>query len=180
LNGHKALSCNNRNPIEKTMRAWDRPFQPPRNRRLDPLLYRNPGYVYFITIRAFRDCKPFVSGNMNAPILQILREQQNACGCVLYIYCLMPDHIHFLASPKTEQVSVLDYVVRFKGKSTHESWKTGWRGKLWQPRFYDHIVRSEENLVDIANYILENPVRKGLCESADDWQWSGHMNPLPT
>jgi putative transposase len=55
----------------------------------------------------------------------------------------------------------------------------GRQGKLWQPRYFDHIVRAEEDLRAIAEYILNNPVRKGLVERAENWPWSGHMNPLP-
>ena len=42
------------------------------------------------------------------------------------------------------------------------------------------IVRSEESLYAIAEYILNNPVRQGFVEHTEDWPWSGHMNPLPT
>jgi REP element-mobilizing transposase RayT len=91
----------------------------------------------------------------------------------------MPDHLHFLSTPKVDGVSVLTLVDQFKGKSTNESWKLGHRGKLWQPRYFDHIVRTEENLRDISEYILNNPVRKGLTLSAATWPWAGHLNPLP-
>ncbi len=50
--------------------------------------------------------------------------------------------------------------------TTNESWKLGWGGRLWQPRFYDHIVRKSEGIAEVARYIFENPDRKGL---ADDY-----------
>jgi REP element-mobilizing transposase RayT len=91
----------------------------------------------------------------------------------------MPNHLHFLISPAKDGVSILDFTHQYKGKTTNLSWKLGWKGILWQPRFYDHIVRAEEDLQAIAEYILENPVRKGLVASAEDWQWSGNFSPLP-
>jgi len=48
-----------------------------------------------------------------------------------------------------------------------------WKGTLWQPRSYDHAIRKEANFIEIVNYILENPVRKGLVTNASDWRWSG-------
>ena len=91
----------------------------------------------------------------------------------------MPDHLHFLPSPRADGISVLTFTNQYKGKATNRSWAVGWQGKLWQPRYYDHIVRQEESLRMIAEYILDNPVRQGLVARAEDWPWSGHMNPLP-
>jgi putative transposase len=112
-------------------------------------------------------------------IIDTLRFEQERLHCWIYTYCLMPDHLHFLINPAQEGVSVLDFTHQFKGKTTNFSWEIGWIGRLWQPRFYDHIVREEEDLLAIAEYILENPVRKGLVSSAEDWRWSGNMFPLP-
>ena len=75
--------------------------------------------------------------------------------------------------------AALTFTDQYKGKATNASWTAGWYGKLWQPRYFDHVVRTEESLVAIAEYILNNPVRQGLVENPDAWQWSGEMNPLP-
>jgi putative transposase len=91
----------------------------------------------------------------------------------------MPDHLHFLISPRQEGISVLTFTDQYKGKATNRSWTVGWTGKLWQPRYFDHIVRSEESLIAIAEYIVNNPVRKGLVDRAEDWLWGGYTNPLP-
>ena len=91
----------------------------------------------------------------------------------------MPDHLHFLVRPQREGASVLKFTDQFKGKTTNRSWNLGWQGKLWQPRYYDHIVRQDESLRAIAGYILANPVRAGLVDSPDQWDWSGLISPLP-
>jgi putative transposase len=158
---------------------WDKPYHPPRNQRLDPELYALAGYIYFMTIRAYRNQSPFSRPNLNQLVLDILREEQERQNCTVYTYCLMPDHLHFLVSPRQDGISVLKFTDQYKGKATNSSWTAGWHGKLWQPRYYDHIVRAEEDLRAIAEYILDNPVRKELIAYADDWPWSGHMNPLP-
>ena len=131
------------------------------------------------TIRAYQKQSPFVRDDLNTLALDILREEQERQNCSVYTYCLMPDHLHFLLSPREDGISVLTFTNQHKGKATNRSWTVGWQGKLWQPRSYDHIVRHEESLRMIAEYILDNPARRGLVESAEDWPWSGHMNPLP-
>ena len=156
-----------------------KPYASPRNKRLEPELYTHPYRVYFITIRAYRNQSPFVTADLNVQLLDVLRSEQTCLFCRVFTYCLMPDHLHFLVSPCQEDVSVLTFTNQHKGKATNGSWRFGWRGRLWQPRYYDHIVRDNEDLFEIARYILHNPVRKSLVQRAEDWPWSGHMNRLP-
>ena len=47
--------------------------------------------------------------------------------------------------------------------------------KLWQPGFFDHILRSDESYGERWTYIHENPVRAGLVESAGDWPYQGEI-----
>lgn len=157
---------------------WDKPYHPPRNQRLDPELYTHASRVYFITVRAYRNQSLFVRDGLNELILNALREEQERQNCIVFTYCLLPDHLHFLVSPRQDGISVLTFTDQYKGKTTNLSWTLGWRGNLWQRRYYDHIVRAEEDLRAIAEYIQNNPVRKGLIEHAENWPWSGHMNPL--
>ena len=159
---------------------WDMPYRPQANQRLDPELYTRVNHVSFVTIRAYKNQSPFVANDLNKTIVDVLREEQDRQNCAVFTYCLMPDHLHFLVSPKMTGTSVLRFTNQYKGKSTNRSWAAGWRGRLWQPRYYDHIIRAEEDLYRIAEYILNNPVRKGLTECCADWPWSGYLNPLPS
>src|SRR5712692_7025208 len=158
--------------------ASAKPYRP-RNQRLAPELYEQAGRVTFITISGLRPASPFTNDPINQAVIDTLRTAQAQYSCMVYTYCLMPDHLHFLIAPQVDGASVLTFCDRFKGLTTRQSWDYDRHGKLWQGRSYDHIVRAEEDLRAIALYILNNPVRKGLCVSPDDWRWSGHMNPLP-
>ena len=158
---------------------WTKPYVPARNQRLPAEMYTMANQVYFITIRAYRDQCPFVCEGLNAGLLQLLRTEQKRQKCLVFTYCLMPDHLHFLVSPAQDGISVLTFVDQYKGKTTYYSWSVGWCGRLWQPRYYDHLVRSDESLAAIAEYIVSNPVRKGLVERAEDWPWAGQMNSFP-
>jgi hypothetical protein len=48
-----------------------------------------------------------------------------------------------------------------------------------QRSFYDHLIRKEEDLRQIAEYILNNPVRKGLVQRCEDYPYCGLIDPLP-
>ena len=47
--------------------------------------------------------------------------------------------------------------------------------ELWQPGFFDHILRSDESYAEKWKYIHENPVRAGLVESAGGWPCQGEI-----
>ncbi len=158
---------------------WKKPYNPAQNQRLDPELYTQSNRIYFITIRAHKNSAPFTRNDLNAMVIDTLREEQDRQNFLIFVYCLMPDHIHFLLSPQRDGLSVLKFTEQYKGKTTNRSWKLGWSGKLWQQRYYDHIIRSSESLIEISKYILNNPVRKEIVEVAEDWQWGGHMSQFP-
>ena len=90
----------------------------------------------------------------------------------------MPDHLHLLCGVNNQEVSVLDFINQFKGKSTRIGWKYGIKGPLWQRRSYDHILRKEENLGEIAEYIVNNPVRRGIVENWEQYAFSGYIDTL--
>jgi REP element-mobilizing transposase RayT len=158
---------------------WTKPYKPVSNQPLDLELYEQSGRITFITIHAYNRLNPFVNDPINQMVIRRLHSEQTRLNCRVFVYCLMPDHLHFLISPNQDGVSILTFTNQFKGKTTNLSWDLGWQGKLWQPRFYDHIVRADENLRAIAEYIIANPVRKDLVSTPEDWPWSGSFSPIP-
>jgi putative transposase len=48
----------------------------------------------------------------------------------------------------------------------------GFRGHLFEERFSSWLVRDEKHFAATILYVLENPVRAGLCASPTDWRWS--------
>ena len=40
---------------------------------------------------------------------------------------------------------------------------------VWQRGFYDHAIRREENLRNVARYIVANPLRAGLVQQIGDY-----------
>jgi len=133
-----------------TFMPWNKPYPPDLNQRLDPELYQLTGYITFITISAYNDLRPFTNLSLNQQIIETLQTEVARLPCAVYTYCLMPDHLHYLISPSQDRASGETFTNQFKGKPTNLSWKFGWHGKLWQPRFYDHIVRADEDLRAIA------------------------------
>jgi predicted NAD/FAD-dependent oxidoreductase len=51
--------------------------------------------------------------------------------------------------------------------------KPGYTDRLWQRSFYDHGIRKIENMNELVNYLLQNPVRKHLVAQWSDYVWMG-------
>ena len=49
---------------------------------------------------------------------------------------------------------------------------------LWQPDFFDHVIRSFESYEEKWKYVRLNPLRAGLVEIADEWPYQGEMDEL--
>jgi putative transposase len=100
---------------------------------------------------------------------------------VLYpAYCLMIDHLHVLAVGTVEAGSDQKLAMTFLRRHLNELLATRYRARL-QKQAYDNVLREKERergaFQVVAFYILENPVRKGLAASADQWGFSGCMVP---
>ena len=148
---------------------------PARNARLDSAVYVESGRPIFVTIRATTGRVPFRSAALNDDVIQTLREQRDRCGCDVYAFCLMPDHLHLVAAPRESSAGVCVFVDRFKSASTRVAWRHGNSGRLW---CHDHVVRVEEALFAICEYVVLNPVRAGLVEEAEDYPWGGLLDPI--
>ncbi|OGU55715.1 MAG: hypothetical protein A2V66_13840 [Ignavibacteria bacterium RBG_13_36_8] len=115
---------------------------------------------------------------------------------LLIAYCIMPNHVHLVFTliverfaeslkgtehNKMQQVgrnSVSPYIVTkilqdLKKYTARESNKIlNRKGQFWQHESYDHVVRDEDDLRRIVEYVLNNPVKAGLINRSEDWKWS--------
>ena len=145
--------------------------------RLPGFDYASPHHAYFVTACA-RDGDPFADPRLAQQIVDSLHWLHHERALLVYAYTLMPDHLHLLAGLQTSDRTLGQLLGAFKSFTTRQSWRLGYRGALWQPRFYDHIVDRAPDGRSIAGYILENPVRRGLIASGDEYPWSGRPDPL--
>jgi REP element-mobilizing transposase RayT len=82
----------------------------------------------------------------------------------------MPDHLHLLVAPKDG--NLIDIIVSWKKFTGNVMRNTGLKGPFWQRGFYDHALRSEEDLVATAEYMVMNPVRSGLVDVWEEYPFS--------
>ncbi len=127
---------------------------------------------YFVTMCAYRRQPILASADMTELLLANLREQSRRHEFGVYAYCVMPDHLHLELFGLADRSNLSMFVHNLKGITCVPAARLG-HPRLWQRSFYDHILRSGDDPDSVAWYIAQNPVRKGLVQSARDWPWSG-------
>ncbi len=89
---------------------------------------------------------------------------------------VMPDHAHTLYYPicdaEGNRYTKTEIVGAIKSASAHSINKLLKRkGTVWQDESFDHVTRKSESVEAKAQYIVENPIRKGLCQKVDDYPY---------
>ena len=144
-------------------------------RRLDRVYIRDP--VYFITAVTTHRRPVLSSAKFQEIAVEVWLRSETLYGWSTGPYVLMPDHVHFFCQANRDEASRLSY---FVGK-----WKE-WTSKyarqrmslatpLWQPEFFDHVIRSNDSMAEKWSYVRNNPERAGLVAEADEWPYAGNL-----
>jgi REP element-mobilizing transposase RayT len=136
-------------------------------------------FAFFLTTRV-AEREPLLIGGSAEIALKCLFTLQRVCRFPLLAFVLMPEHVHVLGI-LTEAVTINKIFGRWKAWVAKElNELAGKNGRFWQAGFYDHAIRNDENLEDIARYIELNPVRRNLIEKPEMYPYSSafHNNRL--
>jgi REP element-mobilizing transposase RayT len=94
----------------------------------------------------------------------------------LHTAVVMPDHVHIVMTPLPsshgEAYALTDILKGLKGASARTiNRETGRSGPVWQHESFDHEIRRDESLRQKCEYVVQNPVRRGLVSSPDEYPW---------
>jgi len=92
-------------------------------------------------------------------------------GVEIWGYCLMPNHVHLIAVPKTQESLRRAVGEAHRRYTRRVNFREKWRGYLWQGRFASFVM-DESYLLAAARYVEWNPVRAKLVARARQWPWS--------
>ena len=87
-------------------------------------------------------------------------------------YCFMPDHVHLLIEGLKDDSDCKRFISRAKQFSGFY-YKQQHKQKLWQRYGYERVVRDDEATIDVARYILANPLRAGLVKDIREFRFTG-------
>jgi putative transposase len=134
----------------------------------------------FLTMRATRS-HDLTTERIGGHILRALRTAAREHGVRISAYCLMPDHLHAVASAKPDGGDLAAWVRAVKRHSARCLRLPG----MWQRSYWDRHAREIEDVGKMIAYVVRNPVRESLCESWEQWPWSwsawheGGLGPDP-
>ena len=154
--------------------------------------YNEPGHAHAFTFSCFRR-QPFLSRERSRQwLIDAIDRARKKHGFHVWAYVIMPEHSHLLIYPIEEEYDISamlasikksvanralafvgrhapDFLTRMRdeqpnGKVAHRFWQRGggYDRNLWSPRYIWQTI----------DYIHDNPVRRGLCDTPADWFWS--------
>jgi REP element-mobilizing transposase RayT len=128
------------------------------------------GSWFFITIKCVPPGKnQLCRGEIGDRVLAAMAHNHNSFIWHCRLVLLMPDHLHgIMAFPREPGMAT--------GIANWKKFTAAKLGVKWQRDFFDHRLRDHHELEEKTSYILLNPVRKGLCERAEDWVWTYRPN----
>jgi putative transposase len=140
--------------------------------RLDEIFQRYDEPVFFLTICTLHRRK-FPSLRKVTEAFETYARCGTESGVAVGRYVLMPDHIHLFVCGDPE-FRLGEWVKGLKRAITSAFSKEE-RQDLWQPGFFDHLLRNDESYGQKWTYVYENPVRAGLVSKAEDWPFQGEV-----
>ncbi|HLF96201.1 MAG TPA: transposase [Methylococcaceae bacterium] len=138
-----------------------------------PLRIEFPGALYHVTSRGDRREDIFEDDDDRALFLAVLGQVIQDFNWVCHAYCLMGNHYHLVVETPDGNLSPgmrqLNGVFTQKTNRRH-----GRSGHVFQGRYKAVLVDADAHLLELARYVVLNPVRAGMVGHAGEWRWSSY------
>lgn len=149
-----------------------------------PLRLQYAGALYHVTSRGDGQEEIYRDNKDRENFLAVLLAVKERFNWTIHAYCLMSNHYHLLI--ETPDANLSKGMRQLNGVYTQRFNRKHQRvGHVYQGRYKAIIVQKENYLLELARYIVLNPVRARMVKSAKDWSWSsyrataGFMQPPP-
>lgn len=130
-----------------------------------------PGYPHHVTQRGNRRQETFFCEEDYEVYLSLMAEWCRKCRVDIWSWCLMPNHVHLIAVPQSEEGLARAIGEAHRRYTRRINFRERWRGHLWQERFASFPM-DETYLLAAARYVEMNPVHAGLVKRPEDYRWS--------
>ncbi len=136
--------------------------------------------IYHVMLRGINRQNIFYDTKDYEIFLELLRKQTHPEDefnrplpphCVIYAYCLMPNHVHLILREKEETLASV-----MKSIGVAYAWHYNKRykhlGPIFQDRFRSEPVNDDAYFFTLLRYIHQNPIKAGMVEEVDQFVWS--------
>jgi putative transposase len=133
-----------------------------------------PRATYFFTVVTYNRIPLFAAPGHVALLREAFQYVKQRRPFCVHAAVVLPDHIHCIWNMGNDA----DYSLRWQMiktqfsrtmRTVNPAWK---RQILWQPRFWEHVIRDDHDLRSHLDYIHYNPVKHGLAIRPLDWEFS--------
>ena len=121
-----------------------------KNIRLRNHDYSTNGYYFVTVLTNYR--RPYLTQNLYRLVNVAIKELNKLDGVKVDYAVVMSNHIHLILILNNSPLRLGEIVRRLKAKTSQ---KAGL--KLWQPNYYEHVIRHDQALSRIRQYIVNNP-----------------------
>ncbi|MCK5545000.1 MAG: transposase, partial [Desulfobulbaceae bacterium] len=138
-----------------------------------PLRITFPGAFYHITSRGNEGKVVFKSKRDREKFLEYLESATKRYDALIHAYCLMDNHYHLMV--ETPSGNLPQIMRHINGAyTTYFNIKRKRSGHLFQGRYKAILVEIDEYAKELSRYIHLNPVRAGMVEKPEAYQWSSY------
>lgn len=130
-----------------------------------------PDHPHHLTQRGVRSMDIFTSDEERSVYLAFVAEECKRHGVEVLAWCLMTNHVHFIAVPKTATSLARAFGEAHRRYTRMKNFAEGVRGYLFQGRFSSSVL-DQTHLFAAVRYAEQNPVRAGMTMLASDYAWS--------
>lgn len=135
-----------------------------------PLRIEFSGALYHVTSRGDGQKDIYLNDLDRREYLSVLSEVCKRFNWTVHAYCLMSNHYHLLL--ETPDGNLSQGMRQLNGVYTQRFNRNHKRvGHVFQGRYKAIIVQKDTCLLELARYIVLNPVRAGMVHAAKDWPW---------
>lgn len=138
-----------------------------------PLRLEYDGAIYHVISRGNAHQEVFHDDRDRIRFLEILNDVVRRYHWICHAYCLMTNHHHLLVETPEAGLSRGMQLLN----SVYAQWfnrRHARAGHLFQGRFKSIVVEKESYLLEVARYVVLNPVRAGMVAKAHEWPWSSY------
>ena len=126
------------------------------------------GRAYLVTAVCIGRAPVFSDWRLGRLVVREFRMAQDLGIADSLAWVVMPDHFHWLCILRQGTLARLMQRVKSRSAIAVNRTTLG-KAALWQPGYHDHALREEEDVEDVAAYIVANPLRAGLVTKLGDY-----------
>ncbi|MDP2245097.1 transposase [Pseudomonas sp.] len=130
--------------------------------------FSEPSRIYLLTTAVHKRMPLFRDLSLGRLLVAELRAAHDQGWVSSLAWVVMPDHLHWLV--RLESQSLDELMQGIKGRSARRiNHQLTRRGPVWQSGYHDRALRKEEDMQEVARYVVANPLRAGLIERVGDY-----------